>query len=40
MFIVLKMKNKDKIIRQNKIRKKLFQIAKSRKNFDFYLQWI
>jgi hypothetical protein len=40
MFIVLKMKNKDKIIRQNKIMKKLLQIAKSRKNFDFYLQWI
>lgn len=39
MFIVLKMKNKDKIIRQNKIMKKLLQ-TKSRNNFNFYLQWI
>jgi hypothetical protein len=33
------MENKDKIIRQNKIMKQLLQ-TKSRKNFDFYLQWI
>jgi hypothetical protein len=39
MFIVLKMENKDKITRQNKILKKLLQ-TKSRNNFNFYQQWI